>query len=71
MATLEDLTARKAALEKAIASPLRRGASDGESIEHRSVDELRRALAEVEKDIASLSGTTRRRRYYPSTGRGY
>ncbi|MEM9761959.1 MAG: hypothetical protein AAFW01_00165 [Pseudomonadota bacterium] len=71
MATAEELATRKAALEKALASGARSVTSEGDTVTLRSVAEIRAALAEVNKDIAALNQTKRRRRFYVAGGRGY
>lgn len=71
MATLSELQARREALEKALASGHRRVEYDGNSVEYRSVAEIRSALSVVSNDIARLSGARRRKRIFISAARGY
>lgn len=71
MATLAELQARKAALETALASGYKTVSSDGESVSFRSIEEIKAALAEVNKDLLTASNTARRKRIYVAGGRGY
>lgn len=71
MATVSELQARREALEKALASGHRRVEQEGDSVEFRSVAEIRSALSEVNAQIARATGSRRRRRIYVSAARGY
>lgn len=58
MASLSDLQAWKAALEKArFSGVLTVRSADGEQVTYRSDAELSRAIADVDRQIASASGS--------------
>jgi hypothetical protein len=71
MATLDNLLAQKETLLAALASPAESVSYDGlGSKKSRSVAELRTALDEVNRQIATLSGTRPIRRVFLGTSKG-
>ena len=57
--TLEQLQARLDAINQAIGDPVWRSRSpDGREVTGRTIDELRKAKAEIEEDIREMSGGT-------------
>lgn len=62
--------AQKTALEKALASGVRRVTYDGHTVEYNSLDEIRTALAEVNRALQSAAGTVMARQYRIYTSKG-
>ncbi len=56
-ASLPELQARLASLKKALASGHKSVSYGDRRVEYRSLDEIRAAIANVEADIAALTGT--------------
>lgn len=57
--TMQQLRANLDAINQALGNPtLRVRFSDGREVTYRSVDELRKAKAEIEEDIRQASGQT-------------
>ena len=57
--TLAQLQANLDAINTAIGDPtLRARFSDGREVQYRSIEELRKAKAEIEEDIREMSGAT-------------
>lgn len=70
MATLDDLTAQLAALEKARASGALRVRHGDTDVTYRSIDDIRKAIADIEGAIAALNGTQRKPRYVYQPDKG-
>lgn len=71
MATLAELEARRDELNRKIASGVKSVSSGGESVVNRSLEELRDALDEVNRQIAALGTSKSPRRFYVRHTRGY
>lgn len=70
MATLPELLARKASLEKALANPNEQTSDNGMSVRKRPVADIERALDHVNREIAAAQSTAPARilRLNPSKG---
>ena len=70
MATVAELEARLEALKAQRDSAVARVAYDGRSVEYRGTAEIARAIAELERELQALQGTTpvRQIRIYTSKG---
>jgi hypothetical protein len=70
MATVAELEARLEALKAQRDSALARVSYDGRSVEYRGTAEIARAIAELERELLTLQGTTpvRQIRVYTSKG---
>ncbi len=61
-----------AAIDRAIASgELHVSFADGRSVTYRSIDELKKAKAEAQKEIAAAAGTAQLRRTVVRTVKGW
>jgi len=69
--TLQQLQARLDAINQAIGDPTWKSRmSDGREVTGRTIDELRKAKAEIEEDIREMSGATGGRVRLAQTKRG-
>jgi hypothetical protein len=70
MATVAELEARLEALKAQRDSAVARVSYDGRSVEYRGTAEIARAIAELERELLVLQGTTsvRQIRVYTSKG---
>ena len=70
MATVAELEARLEALKAQRDSAVARVSYDGRSVEYRGSSEIARAIAELERELQALQGTTpvRQLRIYTSKG---
>jgi hypothetical protein len=69
--TLQQLQANLDAINQALGNPtLKARFPDGREVTYRSVDELRKAKAEIEEDIRELSGQTGSRVRFAQLKRG-
>lgn len=71
MATLAELTARRDALESALASGVLSLREGDKSVTYRSFEEMSQALSDVERQLAAADGTVPTRRVYPQTTKGW
>ena len=58
MIQLTELQAMRDTLQRALFSPTRRVQFTDRAVEYNSVDDMRKALADIDKAIATSSGTT-------------
>lgn len=70
MATVDELNARLEALKAQRDSPVARVSYDGRMVEYRGTAEIARAIAELERELQALQGSTpvRQIRVYTSKG---
>jgi hypothetical protein len=70
MATIPELEARLEALKAQRDSAVARVSYDGRSVEYRGTAEIARAIADLERELQALQGSTplRRVRVYTSKG---
>jgi hypothetical protein len=71
MATVAELEARLEALKAQRDSAVARVSYDGRSIEYRGTAEIARAIAELERELQALQGTTPVRQIRIYTSKGY
>jgi hypothetical protein len=70
MATIPELEARLETLKAQRDNPVARVSYDGRSVEYRGTAEIARAIAELERELQALQGSTpvRQIRIYTSKG---
>jgi hypothetical protein len=71
MATVADVEARLEALKAQRDSAVARVSYDGRSVEYRGTAEIARAIAELERELQALQGTTPVRQIRIYTSKGY
>jgi hypothetical protein len=71
MATVSELEARLEALKAQRDSAVARVSYDGRSVEYRGTAEIARAIAELERELQALQGTTPVRQIRIYTSKGY
>jgi hypothetical protein len=71
MATVTELEARLEALRAQRDSAVARVSYDGRSVEYRGTTEIARAIAELERELQTLQGTTPVRQIRIYTSKGY
>jgi len=68
---LDELKAQKATLEASLYSGAQSVRHGDKQLYNRSVEEIRKALAVLEEEIAMEEGKRRPRIFYPVAARGY
>jgi hypothetical protein len=71
MATVAELESRLEALKAQRDSAVARVSYDGRSVEYRGTAEIARAIAELERELQTLQGTTPVRQIRIYTSKGY
>ena len=71
MATLAELKSRRDSLDAALASGVLTLREGDKQVTYRSLAEMAGALADLDAQIAAAEGTTRTRRIYPQTKKGW